>query len=172
MGGNHQPYRGRTVTPRTIRLEQAKLLKAVDENGKPLVAEPQPEQPQILAQPTITLTPEINIPEIKLPEIVVNQPDIYIDAPNMEPVAAAISKSISDISTPIVQVAAPDLQPVAEAINNMAEAITSKADHGEAIKDLLQQIANRPQNAKWKFVVTRDARGDIETMEAVKEMTA
>lgn len=172
MGGNHQPYRGRTVTPRTIRLEQAKLLKAVDENGKPLVAEPQPEQPQILVQPNITLTPEINIPEIKMPEIVVNQPDIHVEAPSMAPVAAAIAKSINDIPTPIVQVAAPDLKPVAEAINNMAEAISSKADHGEAIKDLLQQIASRPQNAKWRFMITRDARGDIESMEAVKEMTA
>lgn len=158
---------------RTIRLEQAKLMKAVDESGKPLVEEPQPEQQQILVQPNITFNPEIKIPPIEIPQpaITVEAPVVTVEAPDMTPIAEAITnieKSIAE-TVPVIQVAAPDFEPVARAIDNMAEAISQKEIINNDIKDLLQQIANRPQGARWKFTITRDARGDIESMDAVKE---
>lgn len=157
------------MTPRTIRLDQAKLLKAIDANGKPLVEEPQPEQPQILVQPNITFSPEIKIPQIEIPAINVEQPVVNVAAPSMQPIAEAIQKSIENIQPPIVQVSAPDMAPIADAMLMLADAVQGKPDHSEAIKDLLQKIADRPTTAQWSFNITRDNHGNISDIKAIKE---
>jgi len=160
---------------RTIRLDQAKLLKAIDENGNPLVEEPQPEQQQIIVHPNITIHPEIIIPPIEIPAIHVAPANVNVAAPDMQPVADvlagmgdAINKSIESIPAPQIQVAATDMQPVADAINSMASAINSKPDHSESIKDLLQKIADRPTTAQWSFSITRDSHGNMANVQAVK----
>lgn len=159
------------MTPRTIRLEQAKMLKAIDGNGNPLVPEPQPDQPQILVQPNITFSPEINVPAPELPQVVV-------EPPSMEPVADAINQmhtaildSIARIPAPQITVEpqpAPNMQPIADAMLLMTDAIQNKPDHSEAIKELLQKIADRPSTTQWSFSITRDNNGDIASVQAVK----
>lgn len=160
---------------RTISLEDAKLLKAVREDGTPLVApgkQQESVQQPIVVQPSITLNPEIKSPVSEQPQSVVHvgQPNITVQPPDLRPVAEAISKSLSNAPTPtVLQAPAPDLTPVAEAINKAMVAVGTRPDHSEQIVGLLQQIASRPQSGRWRFTITRDSKGDIETMDAVKE---
>lgn len=84
---------------RTISLEDAKLLKAVREDGTPLVApgkQQESVQQPIVVQPSITLNPEIKSPVSEQPQSVVHvgQSNITVQPPDLTPVAEAINKAM------------------------------------------------------------------------------
>lgn len=124
--------------------------------------------------PVVMLRPEITVQPTPV-TVQVASPDMKPIADAMADFGDAILESINSQQQPAIHVQAPtinmDLTPIADAISSMAAAINDKPDHVGEITAMLQKIADRPQNAKWKFVITRDAKGDIETMDAVKEMT-
>lgn len=139
------------------------------------------------AAPTINVevaAPNINVPPAEVtirPEITVQAPDVVVNAPDMRPIADALAEmhdgimeSIGAIQIPQPQVTvepqqAPDMTPIAEAMLKVAEAVQAKPDHSEAIKDLLQKIADRPTTATWSFDITRDNNGNITKVQAHKE---
>lgn len=154
---------------RAIRKSELEGKRYWNADGIPMFEEPRPTPEIIINPPEINLTPTINVemPTINVPEL------------NMQPVADAITKShqsiiesIAQISAPQITVEpqpAPDMTPVADAMLLMAEAIQAKPDHSEAIKDLLQKIADRATTATWSFDITRDNNGNIASVQAHKE---
>lgn len=154
---------------RTIRKSELEGRRYWNADGIPMFEEPRQTPEIIVNPPEITLTPHITV----------EAPAVTVEAPNMQPVADAISQmqatildSIGSIQPPSITVepqAAPDMTPIADAMLLLADAVQAKPDHNEAIKDLLQKIADRPTTAQWSFNITRDSHGNIANVQAVKE---
>lgn len=153
---------------RQIRKSELAGKRYWNADGIPMFEEPHPTPEIIINPPEINLTPTINVemPTINVPEL------------NMQPVADAIDQahktiieSIAQIPSPQITVEpqqAPDMTPISDAMLKVAEAVQAKPDHSEAIKDLLQKIADRPTTATWSFDITRDNNGNIASVQAVK----
>ena len=77
-----------------------------------------------------------------------------------------------EISAPTINIETtpPDMMPIANAMNSIAEIvqeISNRDDHSEAIKNLLQQIADKPQVSSWSFKLRRDSNGDVEDVDII-----
>lgn len=158
---------------RTINTADLKGKKVFSISGEPLFEEPIAKSiPQIMFSPEIT----IQQPEIHIPPTVV-----YVDAPDLKPVIEAM-EGVKDavlagmgsieISAPTINIETtpPDMTPIANAMNSIAgvvQEISNRADHSEAIKNLLQQIADKPQVSSWSFKLRRDSNGDVEDVDII-----
>lgn len=167
---------------RVISIADLKDQKAFSTSGEPLF-----EEPITKSIPQITFSPEITIqqPEIHVPPTIV-----YVDAPDLKPVAEAMKgmkdavlAGISSMEIPApainiettpptinIETIPPDMTPIANAMHAIAgvfQEISNKADHSEAIKDLLQQIADKPQVSSWSFKLRRDSNGDVEDVDII-----
>jgi len=145
-------------------------------NPPPTDIAPPANIPVIVEAPIINVAPS---DVIIRPEIIVQPQTVTVAAPDMQPIADAISDMRDTILESIRPVVIPapivnfepqqavDFAPLSEAMHEIAEAVKNKPDHSEAIIGLLSAIASRPHTTGYSFKIIRDSHGDIDDVQVL-----